>query len=99
MAMEPGPAFWRARLTRASRLRAMAVALALAGCGLLDSPATTLVPRSDFGWTSHRIFLQILRWDTGIFLVVQALLLVAIFRFRERDPRAIPKDALPASSS
>src|SRR5262245_9487698 len=89
--MEPGPAFWRERLTRVSRLRTVVVALALVGCGLLDSPATTLVPRSDFGWTSHRIFLQILRWDTGIFLVVQILLLVAIFRFRERDPQAIPK--------
>jgi cytochrome c oxidase subunit 2 len=63
----------------------------LAGCGLLDSPATTLTPRSDFGGTSHRIFLQILGWDTAIFLVVQVLLLVAIFRFRERDPGALPK--------
>jgi cytochrome c oxidase subunit 2 len=63
----------------------------LAGCGLLDSPATTLLPRSDFGLTSHRIFLQILRWDTAIFLVVQALLLVAVFRFRERDPEAVPR--------
>jgi cytochrome c oxidase subunit 2 len=63
----------------------------LAGCGLLDSPATTLEPRSDFGLTSHRIFLQILRWDTAIFLVVQALLLIAVFRFRERDPRAVPR--------
>jgi cytochrome c oxidase subunit 2 len=58
---------------------------------LLDSPATTLTPRSDFGWTSHRIFLQILRWDTGIFLVVQALLLIAVFKFRERDPKVIPR--------
>jgi len=67
------------------------VRLVLAGCGLLDSPATTLLPRSDFGWTSHRIFMQILRWDTAIFLIVQVLLLVAVFRFRERDPKAIPK--------
>jgi cytochrome c oxidase subunit 2 len=49
------------------------------------------VPRSDFGWISHRIFLQILRWDTAIFLVVQALLLIAVFRFRERDPEVIPR--------
>ena len=38
------------------------VGLVLAGCGLLDSPATTLLPRSDFGWTSHRIFMH-LRFD------------------------------------
>jgi cytochrome c oxidase subunit 2 len=81
----------RARPTRVPRLGTLLVGLLLAGCGLLDSPATTLVPRSDFGWTSHRIFMQILRWDTAIFLIVQVLLLVAVFRFRERDPKAIPK--------
>lgn len=81
----------RARSTRVPGLRAVAVSLTLAGCGWLDSPATTLLPRSDFGWTSHRIFLQILRWDTAIFLVVQALLLYAVFRFRERDAKAIPR--------
>jgi cytochrome c oxidase subunit 2 len=65
-------------------------AAALAGCGL-ESPATTLAPRSDFGWISHTIFLQILAWDVAIFLVVQILLLVAVFRFRERDPKAVPR--------
>jgi cytochrome c oxidase subunit 2 len=89
--MESEPTLRRARPTRVPGLWALAVGLALAGCGLLDSPATTLTPRSDFGWTSHRIFLQILRWDTAIFLVVQVLLLVAVFRFRERDPKAIPR--------
>ena len=89
--MESESNLQRARPARVPRLGALAVGLALAGCGLLDSPATTLVPRSDFGWTSHRIFIQILRWDTAIFLVVQVLLLVAVFRFRERDPKAIPR--------
>ena len=89
--MESGPTLRRVLSTRVPGLRALALVLALAGCGLLDSPATTLMPRSDFGWISHRIFLQILRWDTAIFLVVQALLLVAVFRFRERDPKAIPR--------
>jgi cytochrome c oxidase subunit 2 len=85
------PSRWHARPTRALGFWTGVLGLALAGCGLLDSPATTLTPRSDFGWTSHRIFLQILRWDTAIFVVVQALLLVALFRFRERDPGAIPR--------
>ncbi len=62
----------------------------LGGCGL-ESPATTLLPKSDFGWLSHRLFLQILAWDVAIFLVVQILLLVAVVRFRERDPKAIPR--------
>jgi cytochrome c oxidase subunit 2 len=89
--MESDPTFQRARPTRVPRLWAAALGLVLAGCGFLDSPATTLTPRSDFGWTSHRIFLQILRWDTAIFLVVQALLLFAVFRFRERDARTVPR--------
>ena len=89
--MESEPTL-RARPACLTGLLVLAVGLALAGCGLLDSPATTLHPRSDFGWISHRIFLQILRWDTAIFLVVQALLLIAVFRFRERDPAAsIPR--------
>ena len=77
-----------ARLARIPGLLVLPVLFALTGCGLLDSPATTLLPRSDFGSISHRIFLQILRWDTVIFLVVQTLLLIAVFRFRERDPAA-----------
>jgi cytochrome c oxidase subunit 2 len=89
--MESEPSLRRAWPTRVPGLWALGVGLALAGCGLLDSPATTLTPRSDFGGTSHRIFVQILRWDTAIFLVVQVLLLVAVFRFRERDPKAIPR--------
>jgi cytochrome c oxidase subunit 2 len=89
--MALGPSLWHPRLTRTAGFWAGALGLALAGCGLLDSPATTLTPRSDFGWTSHRIFLQILRWDTAIFLAVQVLLLVAVFRFREREPGAIPR--------
>jgi cytochrome c oxidase subunit II len=89
--MESEPPLRRGRPTRVSGLWALVVGLALAGCGLLDSAATTLTPQSDFGWTSHRIFIQILRWDTAIFLVVQVLLLVAVFRFRERDPKAIPR--------
>jgi cytochrome c oxidase subunit 2 len=75
----------------AARATIAALPLILAGCGLLDSPATTLTPRSDFGAFSDRLFWQILGWDTAIFLVVQVLLIVAIVRFRERDPRAIPR--------
>src|SRR5262245_26229118 len=91
MSMESGSLLRRAWTARVPALPVLAVGLGLAGCGLLDSPATTLLPRSDFGWISHRIFIQILRWDTAIFLVVQALLLVAVFRFRERDPKAVPR--------
>jgi heme/copper-type cytochrome/quinol oxidase subunit 2 len=52
--------------------------------------ATTLQPRAAFAQLSHDLFLQILWWDTGIFLVVGAVLAVAIWRFRERDPAVSP---------
>src|SRR5262249_21219942 len=85
----PGPPPGRRRLrpTRAGRLAALAVSLT--GCGL-SSPQTTLWPRSDFAGQSHSIFLQILWWDVGIFAVVATVLLIAIVRFRERDPAALP---------
>jgi cytochrome c oxidase subunit 2 len=78
----------RLRLTPAGRL--LGLALPLAGCGL-DSPQTTLLPRSDFARQSHAIFLQILWWDLAIFVIVAAVLLLAILRFRERDPAALPR--------
>lgn len=65
------------------------LAVALAGCGL-SSPATTLEPKSDFAALTHALFLQVLWWDLAIFVIVEAILLVAIFRFRERDPEAVP---------
>jgi cytochrome c oxidase subunit 2 len=68
----------------------LALVLAAAGCGL-DSPASTLTPKSDFGWLSHRLFLQILAWDLAILAVVTGLLGYALVRFRERDPEALPR--------
>src|SRR5262245_33026207 len=60
----------------------------LAGCDFA-SPTTTLAPRSDFGQISHDIFLQVLWWDVGILVVVAVVLLLAIVRFRERDPGSV----------
>ncbi len=84
----PAPDHRRRRLTRAAA--AVALTASLTGCGL-SSPQTTLLPRSDFAGQSHSIFLQILWWDIGIFVVVATVLLVAVFRFRERDPGALPR--------
>jgi cytochrome c oxidase subunit 2 len=72
---------------RAARLASLVVALT--GCGL-SSSQTALEPVSDFARVSHSIFLQILWWDIGIFAVVAVALLLAIVRFRERDPEALP---------
>jgi cytochrome c oxidase subunit 2 len=54
------------------------------------SRATTLVPRSDFAWLSHRLFILVFWVDVAIFVIVAGILLTAIVRFRERDPAAIP---------
>ena len=64
--------------------------LTLAACDMVTVPATTLAPKSDFGRVSYDIFLSIFWWDAGIFLVVSAVLVGIIFRFRERDPQTLP---------
>jgi cytochrome c oxidase subunit 2 len=66
------------------------VALALASCRMFDSPGNTLAPRSDFGEISHRIFLNILAWDTAIFVIVEVVLIAVLVRFRERERAAVP---------
>jgi cytochrome c oxidase subunit 2 len=71
-------------------LTLVGLSVLLAACGLA-SPATTLTPQSDFGRRSHDIFLQVLWWDVGIFVVVALILAVALLRFRERDPAALPR--------
>jgi cytochrome c oxidase subunit 2 len=90
LAVLRGPVPKRRRLRLAHVAPAAALAAMLAGCGL-SSPQTTLDPRSDFAGPSHRIFLQIFWWDAAIFAVVAAVLLLAIIRFRERDPAALPR--------
>jgi cytochrome c oxidase subunit 2 len=66
------------------------LALFLTGCDLARSPTTTLLPKSDFGQDSHRLFSVILWVDVAIFAIVAGILVAAIVRFRERDPAAIP---------
>jgi len=84
-----GPVCGRRTLLRRA-LVAVGLAVLLAGCDLA-SPATTLTPQSDFGRLSHDIFLQVLWWDLGIFAVVAVVLVLALLRFRERDPAALPR--------
>jgi cytochrome c oxidase subunit II len=85
----PGGPDPRRRVRLGRTVRVAALAATLAGCGL-SSPQTTLDPRSDFARQSHSIFMQIFWWDTAIFVVVAAILVLAILRFRERDPQALP---------
>lgn len=75
----------RDRIPRLALLSAL-----LGGCGL-DSPMTTVLPKSDLGEIIHRIFMLIARWEIVIFLVVEALLLFAVWRFRDRPGRGEPR--------
>jgi len=58
---------------------------ALAGCEMVSHTRSTINPVSDFGWAIQNIYKQIFWWCVGIFVVVETLLLVAIFRFRVRE--------------
>lgn len=77
---------------------ALPAALA-AGCGFA-SPATTLSPKSDFGRVSSELFLRILWWDLGIFLVVIALLVTVLVpenlaRWLKNAPAVKPGSRMP----
>jgi len=61
------------------------------GWSLWDSPMTTVRPRSDLGRWIDEIFMLI-SWTTlVIFILVEAALLYACWRFRERPGTPIPK--------
>jgi len=58
---------------------------ALAGCEMVSHPRSTISPVSDFGWAIQDVYEQIFWWCVGIFVVVESVLLIAIFRFRVRE--------------
>src|SRR5207249_2380365 len=72
------------------RLCLLAVALAVSGCGG-PFPQSTLEPRSDFGWAVDHLFTDIFWWAAGVFLVVEALLVITLIRFRHREGRPAPR--------
>jgi cytochrome c oxidase subunit 2 len=72
-------------------LAGVAVLLSSCGWSLWDSPMTTVRPRSDFGKWIDEIFMLI-SWTTlVIFIVVEAALVYACWRFRDRPGAPIPK--------
>ena len=72
------------------RLGLIAAALGVAGCAG-PFPQSTLAPRSDYGWAIDHLFTDIFWWAAGVFVVVEALLVVALIRFRHREGRPAPK--------
>ncbi|MBI3028477.1 MAG: cytochrome c oxidase subunit II [Candidatus Rokubacteria bacterium] len=82
--MAPTPCGWVVILLLVS------AALLLAGCGL-DSPMTTVEPKSDLGRAIHDLFMNISGWALLIFVVVEALLIGVVFAFRDRPGREEPR--------
>jgi cytochrome c oxidase subunit 2 len=66
-----------------------------AGCGAVgwewDTKMSTVMPKSDFGRLTHDIFMLISWWTLGIFILTEAGLLYACWRFRDRPGASIPK--------
>lgn len=77
-------------LTAVARPVAIFLALLSGGCGL-DSPMTTVLPKSDLGQEIHDLFMNIAGWALFIFVVVEALLLFVVWRYRDRPGRAEPR--------
>src|SRR5213080_4190186 len=78
------------RRRAATQTLLLAVALAVSGCGG-PFPQSTLEPRSDFGWAVDHLFTDIFWWAAGVFLVVEALLVITLIRFRHREGRPAPR--------
>ncbi len=74
------------------RLWLTTAALALAGCAG-PFPQSTLRPRSDYGRAIDHLFTDIFWWAVIVFVLVEALLLIALVRFRHREGRPAPKPA------
>src|SRR2546425_3621532 len=74
------------------RLWLTTAALVVAACAG-PFPQSTLRPRSDFGRAIDHLFTDIFWWAVIVFVLVEALLLIALVRFRHREGRRAPKPA------
>jgi len=64
------------------------LALVLAGCGSEQYPQTTLLPRGDFARIADDLLDTTVKWAVLVFVLVEGVLIYAIFRFRGKpgDP-------------
>ena len=79
------------RLETAVLLLAVLTLTAACGWSGWDTKMTTVIPKSDFGKLTHGVFMLISWWTLWIFILVEATLLFAVWRFRERPGAPIPK--------
>ncbi|HET7039048.1 MAG TPA: cytochrome c oxidase subunit II [Gemmatimonadales bacterium] len=74
-----------------ARLLAAALLLALVACSGDPYPQSTLHPSADASRTIDGLYRQIVVWATVVFVVVQAVLIVALIRFRRRPGQPEPR--------
>ncbi|HXF95619.1 MAG TPA: cytochrome c oxidase subunit II [Gemmatimonadales bacterium] len=67
------------------------VAAGLIGCRAEQFPQSTLHPRSDFAWAIQDLFTGIFWWAVVVFVVVEGILLYAVFRYRARPGAPPPR--------
>ena len=77
-------AAWRSRLVTALCL----LAVGLVGCSPEHYPQTTLLPRGDFARIADHLLDTTVKWALLVFVLVEGVLVYAIFRFRGKpgDP-------------
>ena len=82
-------ALWRQHLSLG--LLVLFAVIALAGCAGENYPQSTLHPKGDFAELIDIVFMKTVWWATAIFIVVEAALLYAIFKFRGKPNDPLPK--------
>lgn len=80
-------ALWRQHLSLG--LLVLFAVVALAGCAGENYPRSSLHPKGDFAELIDIVFMKTVWWATAIFIVVEAALLYAVFKFRGKpdDPQ------------
>jgi cytochrome c oxidase subunit 2 len=66
------------------RARLLALLLA-AGCARGEPPMTTMAPKSDFAEWTHRLYLQVIGWDSLILFIVVVAVALALWRYSTRS--------------
>jgi len=88
--MKPGRSSAIVTRLRAPLWAALA-ALLLGGCTRQQFPQSTLHPTADYSGWIQNLNLQLSFWVVIIFVLVQALLIIAVVRFRARPGAPEPK--------
>lgn len=75
---------------RQATLTILGLVLLLTACGQ-EYPQSTLAPLSDASQVIQGLFVSIFWWAVVVFVVVEGLLVVAVWRFRDRGDGKTPK--------